>query len=209
MGTDKIKLQAYVQLELYQLFLSWKQERGIESNSLAFDELLGEYFGKPQAKPEPLLDEEKIREVVESMIAEKLSEYEEFWQALNSPPEEMKRAIASLQAQVNDNESSITRLCNDLSEIKDKLGNLPGNPVDDAELISDEPRSPSNSHINNEELPNLRSGKQLAERLNVNPATLIKNRGKTNFESWTQEKDPAGLRWRYAPDLKKYEPSPR
>jgi hypothetical protein len=149
MGTDKIKLQAYVQPELYQLFLSWKQERGIESNSLAFDELLADYFGKPQPKSEISIDEEKIRAIVE---------------------EEMKRAIAQLTQRI---------------EV------LEGNQ---------KPAKAASAFLSP------LSGSELAKRLGTDPATLIKNRIKENFEVWTKNKDPQWVKWKYDKGTKKYNP---
>jgi uncharacterized membrane protein YheB (UPF0754 family) len=45
MGTNKAKLQAYLDDLISQRFNQWKEERGIKENSAALNQLLGEYFG--------------------------------------------------------------------------------------------------------------------------------------------------------------------
>jgi hypothetical protein len=46
----------------------------------------------------------------------------------------------------------------------------------------------------------------LAKRLQVDSATLTKNRSKPNFPEWSEDKDPENVRWNYLPELKRYSP---
>jgi hypothetical protein len=46
----------------------------------------------------------------------------------------------------------------------------------------------------------------LAKRLQVDPATLTKNRSKPNFLEWSEDKDPENIGWNYLPELKRYSP---
>ena len=45
---------------------------------------------------------------------------------------------------------------------------------------------------------------ELAKRLQVDSATLTKNRAKPNFSEWSQSKDPEGMAWSYLAELKRY-----
>jgi hypothetical protein len=45
---------------------------------------------------------------------------------------------------------------------------------------------------------------ELAKRLDVDSATLTKNRSKSNFANWSQDKDPDQKAWSYLPELKRY-----
>ena len=47
----------------------------------------------------------------------------------------------------------------------------------------------------------------LAKRLQVDSATLTKNRSKPNFPDWSEDKDPENVRWNYLPELKRYTPA--
>ncbi|HEY9706034.1 MAG TPA: DUF3368 domain-containing protein, partial [Allocoleopsis sp.] len=41
--------------------------------------------------------------------------------------------------------------------------------------------------------------KDLAERLGVSSATILRYRIKTSFANWSKEKDPEGIAWQYSP----------
>jgi len=45
---------------------------------------------------------------------------------------------------------------------------------------------------------------ELAKRLQVDSATLTKNRAKPNFPDWSQSKDPENRAWSYLAELKRY-----
>jgi hypothetical protein len=47
---------------------------------------------------------------------------------------------------------------------------------------------------------------ELSKRLGCDSGTLTKNRNKSNFEKWSQSKDPEGKAWRYLPDTQRYSP---
>jgi hypothetical protein len=52
----------------------------------------------------------------------------------------------------------------------------------------------------------LLTGKELAERLEVDPGTLTKNRTKPAFANWTRDRDPEGISWQYLSEVKRYTP---
>lgn len=52
------------------------------------------------------------------------------------------------------------------------------------------------------------TGKELAERLGVDPGTLTKNRTKPTFGDWSRDKDPEGKAWQYLSRVKRYSPIP-
>lgn len=84
MGTDRPRIQAYVEPELYNYYQGWKQERGIEGDSAALNELLREFFGEKVIRSEitsPGLSKEDIEELIA--------------QDCEAGLEEIKREIAS------------------------------------------------------------------------------------------------------------------
>jgi hypothetical protein len=50
------------------------------------------------------------------------------------------------------------------------------------------------------------TGKELAQRLEIHPATLTKNRAKPSFIDWTRSRDPEGKAWQYLPEAECYSP---
>ena len=51
------------------------------------------------------------------------------------------------------------------------------------------------------------TGKELAQRLKVHPATLTKNRAKETFADWTRDRDPEGKAWQYLSEAERYKPT--
>lgn len=69
MSTDRTRIQVYIDPELYDYYQNWKQEKGIEKDSAAFNQLLREYFGKKaiqssELSPSPNLSREDIEELI-------------------------------------------------------------------------------------------------------------------------------------------------
>lgn len=115
MPTDKPKLQGYVEHDLAERFTQWKQEKGIDKDSAALNELLKQFFGVPSPQvPAPLPDESDIRQIVELLLEEKLPSREAL-------ADEMKKAIAQIEARLEALESS----------------NPSSNPPDDLELLTE------------------------------------------------------------------------
>lgn len=50
------------------------------------------------------------------------------------------------------------------------------------------------------------TGRELAQRLQVHPATLTKNRTKPTFTDWTRDRDPEGKAWQYLLEIERYAP---
>lgn len=69
MPSTNPKIQAYIEPHLYQRLVAWKEERTIESNSVALNQILSAFFNEPLAAPASSnLDEEKIREIIEKRL---------------------------------------------------------------------------------------------------------------------------------------------
>lgn len=69
MATDRPRIQVYIDPELYKHYQDWKQERGIEKDSAAFNELLKEFFGEKVIQSE-IANPGYAKEDIEELIAE-------------------------------------------------------------------------------------------------------------------------------------------
>lgn len=92
------------------------------------------------------------------------------------------------------------------SRLQERLQRLESQ-VTELSLSSD--RSPLlpvvDSHVDG--VDKLLTQAELAKRLQVDSATLSKNRSKPNFPEWSEHKDPENVSWNYLPELKRYTPA--
>lgn len=117
MATDKPRIQAFLEPEVYQALTDWQQKRGIPKNSEAVNQILKEYFGLSAESPEfasspnseelRLLIQEELwgagksdfidglRVEAQAIIAKEVTEAKEYWRALD-----LKETIARQQAQI-------------------------------------------------------------------------------------------------------------
>ena len=72
--------------------------------------------------------------------------------------------------------------------------------------VESQPVLDSTVHDSVNTVDELLTGKELAERLGVDPGTLTKNRTKPTFADWTRDKDLKGVAWQYLPEVKRYTP---
>lgn len=84
MATDKPRIQAYIEPELYDLLLGWKKQRGIAKESEALNQILKEYFGMDDSKesiPTPQAPSfEELKALIQPMIFEEIAEFKEYWE---------------------------------------------------------------------------------------------------------------------------------
>jgi hypothetical protein len=111
---------------------------------------------------------------------------------------------------VEDKLSTFTANQNDLfSRLQERLQQLEAQvtelslPIDHSPSLPIADRSVDKSVDN---IEGLLTQTDLAKRLQVDPATLTKNRSKPNFPEWSEHKDPENVSWNYLPELKRYTP---
>jgi hypothetical protein len=201
MGTDKPRIQVYIEPQLYQAFKDWRKGRGIDKDSLALNELIKEYLGVSEAEPnyEGLPDDrlriliqeelwssgrqdfiEGIKVHAEKTISKAVAEAKEYWQAI-------------------DQKDEIKRLTATINQLRGRVEALEkaSKPIEAIREISNKLHSPPNESLN---------CSQLARRLGVNHGTISKNRGKPDFEEWTKGKDPDAIAWKYDREKKLFSP---
>ncbi len=226
MATDKPKLQGYVERELLDRFTQWKSERGIEKDSAALNELLREFFGVPHQVAPPANLEDLVEALVEKKLDSRIVELEaKIIEAM------VEQRVGNLPSNPPSDTETLSQLADDYGELHDHFQELESRVSSLENAVPVTGRSPSNWHTQTDGLPSELpsnplpsetekpkpislsltglSGVELAKRLGVNPATLIKNRGKSAFEEWSKARDPQALAWRYAADIKRYELSLR
>ena len=207
MGTDKPRLQVYIEPQLYRAFIEWRKERGIDKDSLALNELIKEHLGVAgeESSYQQELSDERLRVLIqeelwgsgnsdfiegikfqaEKTISKAVAEAKEYWQALDQKDE-----IKALRATINELRARVEvleKICEPiegLAEISNKLHTtLP------------------------DEVPAKLSCSQLARRLGVNHGTVSKNSLKANFGEWSRAKDPDAIAWRYDHEKKVFLPA--
>lgn len=78
MGTERYKVQVYLESENSERFTAWKKQRGIEKDSAALNELLKEYFSPGEKNPK--IDVGQIEEkILERVKTELLPQEAEEW----------------------------------------------------------------------------------------------------------------------------------
>ncbi|HEY9672246.1 MAG TPA: hypothetical protein V6D11_12430 [Waterburya sp.] len=177
MGTERPRIQAYVEPKLYQAFIEWKTERGIDKDSAALNELLKRYLGKLEKDfNSGGLSDERLRMLIQEELQD--SGRRDFnWQAL-----EQKDEIKELRAKINELEARLALL---------EANKLPG------ELSSE-----LSSELPSESLT--LSCSQLARRLGVNHGTISKKSKKADFGEWTKARDPDAIAWSYDASRQRY-----
>lgn len=121
-----------------------------------------------------------------------------------------------IESIVEEKLSAFSNNCNDLfSRIQESIQSLqewrqavetqaialpPTNQIQD----EPDPIRAVDSNVDNVDI--VLTGKELAQRLKVHPATLTKNRAKESFTDWTQGRDPEGKAWQYLPEVERYKP---
>jgi hypothetical protein len=203
MPSQKPKLQGNVDAKLYTRFIQWKEERGFPSDSLALNGLIREFFGMPSttAPPDVVVLEELVEKLLEKKLNPRIMELEA--KIIEAMVEQRLGNLPSnppvIQGDTQMTEDELDLMAGELTPTFVMTGQtsseLPSNPLP-SETKKPKPISLSLTGL---------SGVELARRLDVNPATLIKNRGKSAFEEWSKAKDPQALAWRYAADIKRYE----
>ena len=78
MATDRPRIQGYLDPALHESFVRWKQERGIEKDSEALNQLLAEYFGvdsqPPASNPQSSITTEQIEEMIAAQLERKFDD---------------------------------------------------------------------------------------------------------------------------------------
>lgn len=102
MPTERPRLQAYLDPELHNHFLEWKQERGIAKDSEALNQLLAEYFGVSQS-PIPNSQFPAMTEQIREMIEEACEfRFREVFSRLPAKPEINARVDEYLNQKFNE-----------------------------------------------------------------------------------------------------------
>jgi hypothetical protein len=174
-----------------------------------------------------------IKLEAEKLIAQKVSESQAYWesreiisqvtQRLERLENQMSNPPSNLPSNLPSDTEALSELADDYGELHDQFQELESRVSNLENAVPVDGRSPSDWHNQEEGLPSELpsnplppekpnglsitdlSGAELARRLRVDPATLIKNRSKSDFEKWAKAKDPQSLAWRYAADTKRYE----
>ncbi len=77
MGTERPRVQGYLDPAVYDLFLGWKKQRGIAKESEALNQILKEYFGIEDSN-QPSASPMELEAMIDKLLNEKFKEFNLF-----------------------------------------------------------------------------------------------------------------------------------
>lgn len=216
MTTERPRIQAYLDEELYERFKKWKREHGIKKDSEALNGLLAEYFGVSQFPiPNPQFSmTEEIQEYIEKRGEEWATRIKaELAEKLPSRSEIGDRVAEEINSRIEQqSEFWYNKLCERLyvaeqrlDALRDRVGEQVSQLLD---RLDTEEEDLAKDSLVDKPLPGELGNNALARRLGVNGSTVLKNRDKPTFEEWTRGKDPDSITWRYDCEKKLFIPLP-
>lgn len=198
MGTDRPRIQAYIDPELYQKLKEFQALHGLKE-SAALNQILKEYFGL-EVSNQPLASPFPIEEMIEKSIDEKFKEFNVF-------RGEFKNEVwLQLKAEFNIWNQELQRVSNkikqrDFNSLNSRLEALEEicKPIEGLAELS-KPMEKSS------ELPSELNLSQLARRLEVSKSVVSNRKARPDFEEWSKGKDPDAITWRYDRKHQKFFP---
>lgn len=198
MPTENRRVATYLPKELDELFLAFKQDRGLNGDSPALIAILSEFFGVSQSvihQSEPLVTKQEFEDALHGLRSELLGELSSELKAIESA---IQLKISGLESRIEplqqgDSKSELDgKLLTKIDLLDQRLSILESNSLKDATLATND----------------------LAKRLNMSPSTLSHwkssdpKRGKSPDEllQATREKDPDGVGWILVPELNRFKP---
>ncbi len=184
MPSEKPRIQGYLEPELYEHFQRWKAESQIEGDSEALNKLLQQFFN---LEPQPIIEEARLREMVQDCVNEWAATWELFLQealiARIPPKQQFEDTIQVFL------EQKLKQPIVEVLELRSKIESF-ASRLEQLETYQEFKQKKKIAAIGLNQ-------SDLALRLKVNKATLTKNREKPGFTEWTRAKDPQGLGWEY------------
>lgn len=132
MPTEKPRIQVYLEPELYQKLIEWKEEREISKISEALNQVVAEYFGVSSQSPipnsQPSITTEKINEIIGDslknfgqMLDLRLDTFQAQIDSLKQEEQLELGAIQWLKLQVSDVADALSKIKGDLGGLNDRL----------------------------------------------------------------------------------------
>jgi polyhydroxyalkanoate synthesis regulator phasin len=152
--------------------------------------------------------DERIESIVEDRLSSFAANQNNLLSRLQERLQELEAQIANLPL-TDDRPSSLLSVDNVDKTVDGAENEHERLPVDTTvDTVDDKHNHPSPTLVDNtvNSVDETLTQAELSKRLGVDPATLSKNRAKTNFPEWSQGKDPKGMAWRYLPEAKRYTP---
>lgn len=183
MSTDKPRIQAYIEPQLYEKLKRFQQERGLKE-SPALNQILAEYFGVEDSQPTTRIEDELKKQWDEFNLF-RIELKNEVWLQL-------KKEFAIWNETLAKAASSIVDFNTRLEALEATVKPIEGLAELSRELPISEPfdKSPS-------ELPKSLNGSELGRRLGVAKSVISRRKAQPNFYNWTKSKDPEAIAWRY------------
>jgi len=204
MSTERPRVQAYLDPELYEKLKEFQQERGLKE-SAALNQVLREYFGL-EALNQFLNPSLSMEEVIEKSVDEKLNK---FFNDFNVFRVEFKNEVwLQLKTQFNIWNQELHRVSNEkLQEFSDSTFRELNSRLEAVEEICkpieglaelSKPMKSVEDELSNKslsELPRALNLTQLARRLGVVKSVISNRKARPDFEEWSRGKDPEGKAW--------------
>jgi hypothetical protein len=218
MTTDKPGVMTFLNPDLYERLVAFKETQRLRSLSHAVELALGEYFGVAiapitlsQAAPpaaQPSRSPETLTTKVDQLVTEQASLYQAVLNLQHMTEYLIVHTVSTLPGPEEHAEQP-TNLSVPSARLMSSAFSLPNPQQDDpGESISSWPSATAESeHLVSAALARKGlTGLQLATRLKVHSSVISRKKQKSYFKAWTSQLDPLGLGWKYGSGTRRFHP---
>jgi hypothetical protein len=218
MATDKPGVMTFLNPELYQRLVAFKETQHLRSLSHAVELALGEYFGivitpmtrHQAASPttQPLRSPATLTTKVDHLINEQASFHQAVLNLQQLTEHLLVRTVSTLPGLDVPAELPTTLSVPSARLTSAAFSLLHTRPADQGEPIASlSPATVVSEHQVSAALARKGlTGLQLAARLKVHSSLISRKKQKSYFKAWTSQLDPLGLAWKYVAVTRRFHP---
>lgn len=221
MTTDKPGVMTFLNPELYQRLVAFKETQHLRSLSHAVELVLGEYFGvaitpmtlHQAASPatQPSRSPATLTTKVDQLVTEQESLHQAVLNLQQMTEHLLVRSVSTLPGPAVPAEPPTTLSVPSARLTSAAFSLLHTRQDDQGESMSSLP--PATAELEHQISAALArkglTGLQLAARLKVHSSVISRKKQKSYFKAWTSQLDPLGLAWKYTAVTRRFHPVDR
>ena len=221
MATDKPGVMTFLNPELYQRLIAFKETQHLRSLSHAVELALGEYFGvaiTPMTRHQaatPATQPSRSPVTLTTKVDQLVTEQASLHQAVLNLQQMTEHLLVHSVSTLPEPDVPADLLTN-LSVPSARLTSaafslLHARQDDQGELMSSQPSATvvSEHRVAAALARKGLTGLQLAARLKVHSSLISRKKQKSSFKAWTSQLDPLGLAWKYTAVTRRFHPVDR
>lgn len=215
MATDKPGVMAFLNLEVYNCLVTFKESQQLRSLSHAVELVLGEYFGiaitpitlnrtesliaQPVLSPRTLVD--RIDQLASShaLLYQSVLHLQAMTELLLA-----HHSITLPMFSAQDEAIALQDFSNNFSSLHSRQTD---SSLDESRETLSSPTTVSEFVISAALARKGLTGLQLAKRLRVHSSVISRKKQKSYFRTWTSQLDPIGLGWKYIHVTRRFHPA--